>query len=44
MTLSNIGFALRCNSNLIFFSQLKEAKISYHNYSENLIEKNREYY
>lgn len=34
---SNITFALKCNSNLISFGQLKEARISYHNYSESMI-------
>lgn len=34
---SNITFALKCNSNLISFGQLREARISYHNHSESMI-------
>ena len=34
--LSNITFALSCNSNLISFGQLRDAGISYHYYLESM--------
>lgn len=37
ITLSNVVFTLRCNSNLISLNQLREARILYHNYPENII-------
>lgn len=35
--LSNITFALKCNSNLISLGQLKKARILYHNHSKSII-------
>ena len=35
--LSNVVFALRCNSNLISLGQLRKAGISYYNYLESMI-------
>lgn len=37
MTLSNIAFAQRYDSNLIFFRQLREANILYYNQLESMI-------
>lgn len=37
MTLLNIALALRCNFNLIFFGQLKETRISYHDHLKSMI-------
>lgn len=37
MIFSNIAFALRLDSNLISCSQLKEARISYHNHLVSMI-------
>lgn len=37
MTLSNVAFAPRCDSNLISLGQLREAGISYHDHPESMI-------
>lgn len=37
MILSNIAYTLRCNSNLIYLSQLKNVKILYYNYLKRII-------
>lgn len=42
MTLSNIAFAQRCDSNLIFLRQLRGANILYHNQLESMILKKAE--
>lgn len=42
MTLSNIAFVQRCDSNLIFLRQLRRANILYHNQLESMILKKAE--
>lgn len=42
MMLLNIAYLLRCNFNLIFFSQLRKARILYYNYLKNIILKKAE--